>query len=129
MHLRCDTVSAFRGKGKIKPLKLLIKSQHYINTFAMTSNDPGISPEQLEILQQFVCDIYGHMGESTNFLRYKIYSSRQGKLEVRAISSCCHLRHHAVILKRFASRISYQTYIRRSYLQGNPNVPSPVGYD
>ena len=57
----CDTVSAFCGKGKVKPLNVLLKNQKYIEEFAETGYDPDISDEQLEILQTFVCDVYGHL--------------------------------------------------------------------
>ena len=39
----CDTVSAFCGKGKVKPLKVLLTNQKYIEEFAEIGYDPDIS--------------------------------------------------------------------------------------
>ena len=43
-------MSAFCGKGKSNPLKVMLKSQKYINKFSEIRDDPDISDEQLEIL-------------------------------------------------------------------------------
>ena len=56
-------MSAFCGKGKLKPLKVKLKSQKYINKFFEIKDDPYILDEQLEILQIFICDVYGHKGD------------------------------------------------------------------
>ena len=65
-----DTVSAFCGKGKmkIKPLKILVKNDVFWYRFDLTE-------EQLDVLQEFVCDIYGHKGTSTNDLRFILFCS------------------------------------------------------
>lgn len=44
-------MSAFGDKGKLKPLKVMIKRQEHINKFPETGDEPGISDEQLEIMQ------------------------------------------------------------------------------
>ena len=54
----CDTVSAFCGKGKVKPLKIMVKNLTYIEQFAAISNSPAISEEQMKILQEFTCDMH-----------------------------------------------------------------------
>ena len=50
----CDTVSAFSNKGKVKPLKILLKNQKYMETFAEIGNNPAPSDEQLDKIQEFV---------------------------------------------------------------------------
>lgn len=35
----CDTVSAFAGRGKVKPLKLLQKNEHLCETFQKVGTD------------------------------------------------------------------------------------------
>ena len=72
----CDTVSAFCGKRKIKSLKILLKNCKYIMTFSGIGLTTDLTEEQLDVLQEFVCDIYGHKGTSTNDLRFKLYCSK-----------------------------------------------------
>ena len=69
-------MSAFCGKGKIKPLKILLKNHKYIMTFSVIGLTTGLTKEQLDVLQEFACDIYGHKDTSTNNLRFKLYYSK-----------------------------------------------------
>ena len=76
----CDTVSAFSGKGKAKLVKLMLKENSYINLFNSFGNEPSLSKVQHRGFQQFACDLYGHKEDSTDVVRYKLYSARQGRL-------------------------------------------------
>ena len=67
----CDTTSAFCGKGKVKPLNILLKSSYYINIFSNIGVDASLGDDALNVLQQFVCDLYGHKGDNTNTLSYR----------------------------------------------------------
>ena len=51
----CDTVNAFCIKGKVKPLKVMLKKQRYMNEFSGIRDNPDISDQQVEILQTFLC--------------------------------------------------------------------------
>ena len=51
----CDTTSSFSGKGKVKPFKVMLKNQSYIEEFAAFGDVPTVSDEQLEWVQAFVC--------------------------------------------------------------------------
>ena len=84
----CNNTSAFCGKGKVKPLNILLKSSHYMNTFANIGVDASLGDDALNVLQQFVCDLYGHKGDNTNTLSYRLYSSKQGRLEAKNIPPC-----------------------------------------
>ena len=55
----CDTVSVFPGKNKVKPLKLMIKNEKYIRTFASIGEEVQISTSST--LAEFVCEVYGHI--------------------------------------------------------------------
>ena len=57
-------------------------------TFSGLGLTTDLTEEQLDVLQEFVCDIYGHKGTSTNDLRFKLYCSKQGKLEAKSILPC-----------------------------------------
>ena len=77
----CDTTSSLSGKGNLKTFKVMLKNQSYIEEFTAFGDVPTVSREQLEWVRTFVCDVYGHKGKDVNLLRYKRYSSRQGKVE------------------------------------------------
>ena len=117
----CDTVSAFSGKGKSKPLKLMLKENSYISLFSSFGNEPSLSETQHTTLQQFVCNLYGHTEESTDVVRYKLYSARQGRLEAKCLPPC------SDSLSLHANRACYQAYIWRKCLESHPDIPSPVG--
>jgi hypothetical protein len=42
----CDTISAFSGKGKVKPLQLMLKNDVYCDLFASLGTEPEL-PEDL----------------------------------------------------------------------------------
>ena len=117
----CDTVSSFCGKGKLKPLKIMLKDENYLGEFAEIGDEPVVSDHQIDILQSFVCDVYGHKGENINLLRYKLYSSRQGKLEARSIPPCLDS------LQLHSRRAAYQSHVWRNCLIAKPEIPTPIG--
>ena len=53
-----DTVSAFSGKAKVKPLKQMMKNEKYISTFACIG-EVEISTSSLDALVEFFCELYG----------------------------------------------------------------------
>ena len=118
----CDTTSAFCSKGKVKPLNIFLKSSHYINTFANIGVDESLGDNTLNVLQQFVCDLYGHKGDNTNTLRYRLYSSKQGRLEAKNIPPCLDS------LKLHAARATYQSFVWRNCLIAKPEIPSPLDH-
>ena len=67
-----------------------------------------------------VCDLYGYKGESSSTLRYRLYSSKQGRLEAKNIPPCFdNLRLHS-------SRAIYQSFVWRNCLIAKPEIPSPL---
>ena len=118
----CDTTSAFCSKGKVKPLNIFLKSSRYINTFANIGVEESLGDNTLNVLQQFVCDLYGHKGDNTNTLRYRLYSSKQGRLEAKNIPPCLGS------LKLHAARATYQSFVWRNCLIAKPEIPSPLDH-
>ena len=51
----CDTTSSFSGMEKVKPIKVMLKNQSYIEEFAAFRDVLTVSDEQLEWIQAFVC--------------------------------------------------------------------------
>ena len=106
----CDTISSFAGKGKVKPLKTMMKEDQYINLFATFGDAPELTEAQFNTIQSFVCDMYGHKDTNTNNVRYKMYAAKHGHLDPKMIPPCADsLRQHSL-------RACYQVYIWRNSL-------------
>ena len=106
----CDTTSSLSGKGNLKTFKVMLKNQSYIEEFTAFGDVPTVSREQLEWVRTFVCDVYGHKGKDVNLLRYKRYSSRQGKVEAHSIPHCLDSLH------LHSRRAAHQTFVWRNCL-------------
>ena len=117
----CDTSGSFSGRGKVKTFKVMLKNQSHIEEFSAFGHVPTVSDQQLEWIQAFVCDVYGHKGKDVNLLRYKLYSSRQGKLEAHSIPPCLDSFH------LHSRRAACQTFVWRNCLIAKPDIPSPIG--
>ena len=55
----CDSISSFTGRGKLKPLNLLLSSVNYITAFASLGVNNIVSDELAIELEKFVCHMYG----------------------------------------------------------------------
>ena len=77
----CDTVSSFARRGKLKPLKLLLKNSEYIDAFSSVGEDIELDKETAKKLQRFALHIYGKkptFSISINDLQYNIYCQKGG---------------------------------------------------
>ena len=119
----CDSVSAFAGKGKKKPWKIVQSSAAYVEAFRNLGKFWDISTELLDTLEMFVCKLYCNSGGSDlNELRYKIYCSKRGKLTCDDLPPC----NSAFV--QHCKRANYQSCIWRRALQPTADIPSPDGY-
>jgi hypothetical protein len=55
----CDSTSCFKGIGKIKPLKLLLKSPAYCNTLRSLGDDWNMDENFIDGCEKFICAMYG----------------------------------------------------------------------
>jgi len=55
----CDTTSAFKGIGHLKPLKILKKCAKFEQPLSMLGNCWDVSQELMEQLDAFTCALYG----------------------------------------------------------------------
>ena len=55
----CDLISSFRGIGKIKPLKLLLKSPAHCDTLRHLGDDWNVGDDLLIECKKFICALYG----------------------------------------------------------------------
>ena len=74
-----DCTSAFKGKGKVGPLRKLEKNPKYHSAFRKLDDDSNVSPQLLKELEQFTCLIYGQSRESSvDVVRHKLLCKRVG---------------------------------------------------
>ncbi|KAK6168047.1 hypothetical protein SNE40_021951 [Patella caerulea] len=117
----CDSVSAFKGKGKIKALKLMLNSPQYITTFCELGKSWELRPNLRKDLEKFVCDLYGWKDETDiNTVRYNCY--RVGTVtDLTLPPNCDSLSLHM-------ERANYQAKIFRSCQQQYINPPDPSAH-
>ena len=60
-----DCTSAFKGKGKVGPLKKLEKNPRFHKAFRQLGDDWNVKPEVMRQLEQFICLLYGQSRESS----------------------------------------------------------------
>jgi hypothetical protein len=67
----CDSTSAFKGKWKVKAIKLMLKNKDIVDAAARLGNEWSISKDTLSTLQQLTCSLYGMPQiDSVNECRY-----------------------------------------------------------
>ena len=120
----CDTVSAFAGKGKVGALKLTKRMDTYQQCFGELGLSWNISPELLQILATFTCQLYVPKGTSSdvNECRYQLFCVKRGDINSAQLPPCMDC------LTQHAKRANYQAGILRRCLQREPDVPSPTEY-
>ncbi|GBM51894.1 hypothetical protein AVEN_90489-1 [Araneus ventricosus] len=70
----CDTRSAFKGKGKIKPLKIMQSNLIYSKVFQDLGSSWELTNSLINNLEAFVCELYGYPStDQINDVRYKIF--------------------------------------------------------
>ena len=55
----CDSTSAFKGKGKVRPMKLVLKSPSFCSTFSKLGESWEVSDDLVTEIERFVCVLYG----------------------------------------------------------------------
>ena len=115
-----DSTSSFKSKGKIKPLKLMLQDACYKDVFASLGQVWDLSKMQLDILEEFVCRLYGQTVNSVNEARYQIF-----------MLSCKfddHIPPNLDSLTLQAKRANYQTALWRHCLTSKVDKPSPLSH-
>ena len=70
-----DYVSSFFRRGKEKSWKIVEKYSHFTTMFANLGNSWEAFEEDLKLLEEFVCHLYGGKGKSVDELKYKKFES------------------------------------------------------
>jgi hypothetical protein len=120
----CDTVSAFSGKGKIKPVKVMLSDDSFVDWLYSFGNEWELEENMLEEMERFVCAIYiKGVCKDVNKLRYQIFQARAGKIDGKNMLPPC-----KDSLDLHLKRANYQVNVWRKCLQQFPEQPSPDGH-
>ena len=115
----CDSVSAFKGKGKAKPMKIMTENPEFQDLFCSIGQGWDLDSVDLQLVEKFVCRLYGkEQTESVNVARYEIFQAKfktDTALPPNRDSLVCHTK-----------RANYQAAIHRRSLLSKINAPSPT---
>ena len=121
----CDSVSSFAGKGKLPALKQMKKDKRFIELFHRLGQDLDVTEDDMALLEEFVCVLYGGQKLKVNNvseLRYLLFCAKGAEIGSHQLppSRGCLIKH---IL-----RANYQAYIWRRSLDPMVMLPGPEDY-
>ena len=118
----CNSVSCWKGKGKVTPYEFMITNPSYISAFTTPGQEWSISNVPMDVLEQFLCQLYYWQ------------SSMSSLLDVR----------HVIFMKKFCldsnlppimdevtqhtKRANYQVATLRRSLEPMINAPTGNGW-
>ena len=120
----CDSVSAFAGIGKAKPLKLVHSKNEFQVMFQNLGEQWSITEELCVQLESFLCAMYGMKKgyQDVNQCRYAVFCSKKGEAESHQLPPCRDCLHH------HCKRANYQTAVWKNALTSN-QAPGLAGYE
>lgn len=120
----CDSVSAFCGKGKLIPLKLVKKHPEFRELFQRFGAGWEVSEDQYQLLQKFTCMMYcSNPGTAdVNDLRYRLFCAKKGEIDSSQLPPC------SDSLQKHSIRANYQAAVWHRSLECRPQIPEPDGY-
>ena len=126
----CDTSSAFKGIGKIKPIKTLQKVPEYIPVFCLIGETWEVSVQLFSDLESFTCAMYGFPRfNNIDELRLFLLKKKCGNSNLLTVSNnvdIASLPPCKKSLEQHIKRVNYQVAIwKRSHI-ANPDIPPPT---
>ena len=120
----CDTASAFSGRGKLGPLKLLINSDNFKERFSKLGSEWQPTNEFLKILEEFTCKLYVRLTDicKVNNIHYELSRMRGGNIDSGQLLPC------QDSLYLHAARANYQAALWYRSLVPDLQKPSPLDY-
>ena len=123
----CDSISSFAGRGKIKPLKLMLSANHYVEAFSSLGTTNTVLNEVSTELQRFVCHMYGRRSTNSevvnvNDTRYFLYCQKGGKVSCDTLPPCSN------VLDQHIARSNYQSQIWRKATTSLISVSNPINH-
>ncbi|KAL5014823.1 hypothetical protein ScPMuIL_000962 [Solemya velum] len=126
----CDTTSAFKGVGKIKPIKILEKNPKHCGPLSRLGDNWTVSDDLVAELESFTCALYGQSRlNSVDLARYtkinalchsdNILPSRN--IDMGTFPPCKRS------LVEHIRRVNFQVGIWKRALIPNPKIPKVAG--
>ena len=124
-----DTTSAFKGIGKVRPMKALLKHPRFVPIFARLGDTWDVPEEDFTEWEAFLCIIYGKPRFSdVDDLRYHMIEEKCGDegLDATKNVDMATLPPCRRTLKEKVKRCNYQVGIWKRARQQDPDVPNPA---
>ena len=127
----CDTTSAFKGHGKLKPLKILEKNDEYKKAFSEIGIEWTITQSTKDKLEAFTCAIYGKPRvKDVNMARFQkineVYSNKSlnamKNVDLASLPPC------KKTLEKHIERVIYTVGILKKSHIPNLIIPNPENY-
>lgn len=125
----CDTISSFYRKGKREPLKILKQSSLYVSAFKDLGQFWTVSEGLFDILESFLCEMYGKRLTDVNTLRYQLYTAKfsfssidKNLVEPELLPPC------QSTFRLHVQRANYQAAVWRRAMDQKICAPSPEGH-
>jgi len=125
----CDTTSAMKGIGKVKPLKQLLKHEEFLCIGALGEN--WDVPDSLyKDIERFTCAMYGkHHYSSVDELRHDLLKQKcegpDGTINIDKNIDLCQLPPCKKSLKQHTRRSNYQVAKWKRGHIAQPSIPMP----
>lgn len=127
----CDSTSAFKGMGKVKPIKLMQQRNKFIKPLAELGESWTVSSDLLSALEEFTCALYGKPRiTDVDEVRYLMMKERC-KGDGEEITGSVHVDLSSFppckdSLEQHIRRANYQVGIWKRALENNPVIPCPT---
>ena len=127
----CDSVSSFKGIGKVKPLQLLLKSPSFCDTLNQLGEDWDVEEELLDDCDKFICAVYGKSKcSSVDEVRHIMLKSKcDGDVTIDTVKAntidLARFPPSRACLNEHVARANYQSRIWKVASSPEPYVPNP----
>ena len=126
----CDTTSAMKGIGKVKPIKLLQKEEKFENCLCQLGEFWDLPKQDHNNIEQFICCVYGFPRfKSIDDVRVHILRrkcERNGVLDPKRNIDLANLPPCLNSLTQHIKRVNYQVRIWKSASDNFPEKPPPT---
>jgi hypothetical protein len=118
----CDSVSSFRGRGKVKAWQILSEELDQYQAIQGLGDDADVSEDVQEAVFRFVGALYDRkeMDGDVNLLRYQLFCQKQAKNDAMPPTKDSLVQH--------TKRAAYQSFIWKQALEAKPTIPTPDGH-
>lgn len=114
----CDSVSSFHGKGKVKPLKLMLGEPKFVDFFSQIGRTFEVDEGLVSKSEEFVCSLYGQEDlKHVNDARAALFKTGKHMDDT--------LPPNKDSLEKHLLRANYQAGIHHRCLERNPSIPPP----